>query len=300
MLALLAAAVVLGVGWHYAGQVLQVARVAPAAEADPRTAHGLAYEEVEVPGPLGPLPAWLVPGASPTWVVAVHGRSASRAEALPVLPVLADLGLPVLVVSYRNDVAAPAGPDGHYHLGDTEWEDVDAALAFARGRGARGVVLYGWSMGGAIALETVQRSASRDLVRAVVLDSPVLDWRAVLDAQGAQRGLPPWLTAVAVRVVEERADLDLDELDQVAGAGELDVPVLLVHGTADDLVAPGPSAELARARPDLVTYLPVPGAGHVAGWRVDRRAYEDSLRTFLARHSSSAPAASSPGPAQRR
>ena len=59
--------------------------------------------------------------------------------------------------------------------------DVEAALLVAAERGAADVVLFGWSMGGAIALQVVARSWLADRVRAVVLDAPVLDWRHVLD-----------------------------------------------------------------------------------------------------------------------
>ena len=45
----------------------------------------------------------------------------------------------------------------------------------------------------------------------------------------------------------------------------------------------GPSAALARARPDLVTYIPVAGAGHTQAWNVDLAAYTAALSTFLAR-----------------
>ncbi|WP_344957002.1 hypothetical protein [Saccharothrix longispora] len=74
---------------------------------DPRTALGLEHEDVRVPTELGDAPAWLVPATSSTWVVAVHGRGGTRAEALRVTPTLHDLGLPVLAVTYRNDEGAP-------------------------------------------------------------------------------------------------------------------------------------------------------------------------------------------------
>src|SRR5689334_12668295 len=78
---------------------------AAAFEPDP-AAVGLGFREVDVPTPLGPCPAWHVPAAddrADTWAVLVHGRGGPRREALRVLPALHALGLPALVVSYRND-----------------------------------------------------------------------------------------------------------------------------------------------------------------------------------------------------
>ena len=41
----------------------------------------------------------------------------------------------------------------------------------------------GWSMGGAIALQLALNSAHRDVDRGLILESPVIDWRVVLDYQ---------------------------------------------------------------------------------------------------------------------
>ncbi|MGH3588469.1 MAG: alpha/beta hydrolase family protein, partial [Pseudonocardia sp.] len=100
-------------------------------------ARDLRFSEIDVPGPLGSYPAWMVPADGETWAVHVHGRGGSRREALRILPALHALGMSQLVLSYRNDEGAPASPDGHYHLGDTEWEDVEAGVRYALDRGAR-------------------------------------------------------------------------------------------------------------------------------------------------------------------
>ena len=70
--------------------------------------------------------------------------------------------------------------DGRYGLGSTEWRDVEAAIDFALEQGAREVVLFGWSMGGAICLQTADLSRHRQLIRAMVLDAPVINWVNVL------------------------------------------------------------------------------------------------------------------------
>ena len=261
---------------------------------DPSSALSLDHEDVQVPTDLGPMPAWYVPGAAPTgtWVVFVHGHNGSRQESLRYLTTWHDLGLPVLVPTYRNDVGAPASPDGRSHLGDTEWRDVAAAVRLAKERGARDVVLAGWSMGGAISMRLLDDPATAATVRGVVLDSPVLDWRDTFASQGSDRGLPGWLTGLAARTVSLRAGIDLDAFDRPARAGALEVPVLLFHSDADDYVPDGPSKALAAARPDLVTYVDVPGARHTRAWNVDPQEYERRMTSWLRSVGAVAPAVS--------
>jgi uncharacterized protein len=253
---------------------------------DPRTALGLPFTDLGLPSALGTLPAWYVPGDHPqgTWVVFVHGHDGSRRESLRYLPLLHGRGLPVLVATYRNDVGAPPSPDRRDHLGDTEWRDLEPAVRYALAHGARDVVLFGWSMGGAVSLQFADRSTLRDHVRGLVLDSPVIDWRDVLTHQAQLRGLPGPVTAVAEWLVGTRLGTGLDRFDWVSRAGELRRPVLLVHSDADGYVPDGPSRALARARPDLVTFLDIPGADHTRGWNVDPQRYTAGLEAWLGGH----------------
>jgi alpha-beta hydrolase superfamily lysophospholipase len=254
-------------------------------EGDP-SARGLAFTDVMVPSELGDLPAWFVPpvtaAASDVWVVAVHGRAAPRGEALRVLPALAASGHPTLVVSYRNDVGAPPSPDRRYHLGDTEWQDVVSALRYAREQGAAGVVLYGWSMGGATVLTLLRRWAHDGFVRGAVLDCPVVDWTATLQLNARQMGAPPAWTWAALRLVEHRLRVRLSELDHRRFADSLDVPMLVFVDHDDATVAPSPTLDLAYSRPDLVTLVETRGAGHCRSWNAERAAYETALASFLA------------------
>ncbi|MTE18456.1 prolyl oligopeptidase family serine peptidase [Streptomyces sp. TRM43335] len=248
---------------------------------NPRDALGLDHTDVEIPGELGALPAWYLPALRDIWVIAVHGLGATREHPLNVLPFLHDLGLPVLVPAYRGDPGAPRSPDGTGHLGDSEWRDLDAAIRHAADHGARGVVLYGWSTGATMALRAAANSPVRDRVRGLILDSPVLDWRATLRSLAAARHVPGPLLPLAVRAAQGRARLDHRPRPEVADPATLELPTLLLHGP-DDTVAPWePSRELAERRPDLVSLHIVRQAPHAAMWNADPRRYEEALRRFL-------------------
>lgn len=252
---------------------------------DPLRAHGLPFEQAFVTTDLGSFPAWLVPGTRSTWVVFVHGMKAGRGDALRLLPLVHRLGLPSLTISYRNDPGAPRGPDGLFHLGATEWEELEAGVRYALQRGARRVVLAGYSMGGAMVAEFMRRSALADSVAGVVLDSPVLDWSAVV-ALGARKegGLAPYLAPLAKRVVTLRTGFRW--ADSGAQAWSLQfrrpVPVLLFHGTADETVPFATSEVFARALGERVTFVKTEGAGHIQSWNFGPERYETVLVRWLA------------------
>jgi uncharacterized protein len=250
---------------------------------DPAVALGGTLRQVSIGGPLGPYPAWLVSGSRPTWVVFVHGRGGDRAEGLRMLSVTARLGYPAVDITYRNDQDAPASPDDRNHWGLTEWADLQAAIDYLKARGVRRFVLAGVSMGGTIVATFLRRSPDAGLVVGTVLDSPVLSMRRLLDQQAAQRDLPgvpsKAILALAKGIADWRGDLDFSALEQPPGA--LRTPMLLIHGSADSMVPVAGSDAYAAARPDLVTYLRVPGADHVQSWNADRARYENALSQFL-------------------
>ena len=261
---------------------------AAAFDPDP-AARGLAFTEVDVATPLGPCPAWFVPGAVDP---ATPGRCSSTAGAARVArrcgccPRCTRSACPRLVVSYRNDPEAPASPDGHYHLGDTEWLDVEAAMAHAIAAGARQFVLVGLvdgrghHRGAAVALGAGVAGGGARVGRAA----------GGLAGHAAPAGPHP---EPAVRA--DRADHPVrrpahrHRLRPVRPArppAAVRPPTLLIHTAGDTAVPVQPSRALAAAAPALgwpMTYLEVPDAEHTAAWNADPAAYEDAVTRFLAR-----------------
>lgn len=267
----------------------------------PRTAHGLETEEVEVDSPVGSMPAWLVrpdeaqgamPGHGDTWAILIHGHGSMRGEALRVIPLLHRLGLTSLTITYRNDTGAPASADRMYHLGADEWEDTESAIEFALAQGARRIVLIGWSMGGGIALRTSVRTAHRDRIVGLVLDSPAIDWQDILiyhatalRAPRPMRRLAMWMmtSRVGGRMVRLHEPLALHEMTPEYYWEHLIHPTQLFHALDDATVPPDPSRRLAALRPDLVEFEPFEGASHTREWNRDPLRYERLLADYLGR-----------------
>ncbi|MEO8528739.1 MAG: alpha/beta fold hydrolase [Pseudolysinimonas sp.] len=256
---------------------------------------GVPFDDVEIATPLGDAPAWLVPastGPSTRWAIHIHGRAVRRPETLRAVPIFREAGFTSLVVSYRNDGEAPRSDDFRYALGDREWLDVDAAMRYAVSHGATELVLVGWSMGGTTALQALTRSTYGDKVSGVILESPVVDWIAALDFQVKLRKLPVFVRSFVIllfkhpwgRVFTGLAEpLDIDRLDFVTRAKELDRPVLILHSDDDGFVPSTASRALALARPDIVTLEAFDTARHTKLWNYDRDRWEGAIRNWIAK-----------------
>ena len=238
------------------------------------------------------MPAWVVTppgGRGERWAVLVHGRGARREETIRAMPPLLEQGWTCLVPTYRNDEGVPSGTDGRYALGLSEWRDVEAAIRHAVEHGATEVLLMGWSMGGAIVLQLLDRSPLSTLVSRVVLDAPVIDWGDVLAHHARSHRVPAHVGSLARAMMRQRwghrlvgvhEGVDLAQTDWVRRGDELHHPVLLIHSADDEFVPCGPSRELARARPDLVTFEEWHVARHCKEWNTDPERWQRLVGEF--------------------
>jgi pimeloyl-ACP methyl ester carboxylesterase len=262
---------------------MKVALDASVYAGNPREALGLPFANANVPNELGPMPAWLIPGRTHTWAIFVHGINGSRNLGLRIAPTLHDDGLPTLLITYREDIGAPASPDGLHHMGLTEWHDLQAAARYALSQGARRLVLVGYSMGGSIVTRFMERSSLAHRVAGLVLDAPALDWKAILSFNATEMGLPSFAADPVEWMIDARIDPDWGSLDALDHPGDFHLPILLFHGTEDKLVPISTSDQFASELRRWVTYYRVPHAGHTESWNVDPGRYDQRLTTFLAR-----------------
>ena len=251
---------------------------------DPFVAFGIQYREVEYNGPLGAMTALQAGGRDDTWVIFVHGLGATPEDGMNVLPVIHDLNLPSLFINYRNDEGLPRDPSGRHQHGLTEWRDLHAAVEYVVARqDVRDIVLIGHSMGGGIVMNFLYESPLADRVAGVVMDAPMVDFSFPVDQGGRDRNLPSFVVSSVKWMTTARFGVDWEAMDYLKDVDELNVPIMLFHGEIDPRIPIESSAELARLRPDLVTFSRYPSAGHVESWNVDSERYERELREFLVR-----------------
>ena len=250
------------------------------------------FVQTFVATPVGPAPAWMIDRGTSRWVIHVHGHGSDRRQTLRGVDTASTLGLSSLVISYRNDGEAPRSPDGRSHLGESEWRDLEAALRFVQQRGGRECVVFGWSLGATIALNTLQRSSLGTMIKGIVMVAPVLSWEEVLRANACHQGFPRLLGSLAARLLASQglsrlAGLDTPlkvlESDRARFAGELNIPVLIIHNRNDWSVPIDTSIHFAHNRKARVELVQFNCSGHTQEWNSDRVGWDLAVRRWYGR-----------------
>ncbi|MGB7861185.1 MAG: prolyl oligopeptidase family serine peptidase [Acidimicrobiia bacterium] len=274
-------------GWFYSSDLIDRGFV-PDSEAVVTPSGTFELQEVTYESPLGPMEAWYLPASGGTWVIHVHGKGATPAEADHLFAPLQEAGYPQLSITYRNDAGEPLDPSGYYQYGVTEWEDIEGALDFAQENGAQNIVFSGFSTGSSHILSFVFKN-NLDDVKGMFFDSPNIDLGNTVDFQGGMEelpvipiGVPPTLTWMAKFFTSLRIDMNWKAIDYIEKSeGTLRTPVLIQHGTQDQSVPIEQSVTFAEAHPDLVRLIQVPDAGHVESYDVNPQQYVEEILNFL-------------------
>lgn len=241
---------------------------------------GIGQQEVTIAG----LPAWYYEPTelNDTIAIFVHGQNGTRFDGWRFATAAGSSLANVLVITYRNDVGAPKDESGRLQYGKTEWRDLDAAVQWAKGQGARRIVLAGQSMGGAIVAAFMENSPRRDDVSGLVLDAPALSLSEMVtygsrNALPGGVGLPPTVTWSAKQFASLRFDADWSATDYLDDTSWVGVPTLVIHGAADPTIPVSLSRRLRDAKPDLVRLEEFPGALHAESWNSDPERYRAAV-----------------------
>ncbi len=189
---------------------------------------------IELPAP---------PGART--VVHFHNNRETVEACLGYARALHARGLGVLLVEYRGYGASTCvEPDDFAPSEEGLYLDAEAGLGMlaARGVGPERIVLSGTSLGTGVAAEMARRGRGSRLVL-------VTPYTSIPD-----------IVTDAVPLVPAGV-LMPDHFDTLSKAGEIQVPTLVVHGDADEIVPFWMGEALARALPNA-RFIDVPGGRH--------------------------------------
>lgn len=184
-------------------------------------------------------------------VVYLHGVADSRASAAGAVKRLTDRGFDVVAYDSRAH-GQSTGEMCTY--GYFEKDDLSRVIdTIEDGR----VVLFGHSLGAAVALQT---AAEDPRVAAVVSVESFSDLRTIAGERAFF--LPSLVIDRAFRYAEERAHFEADRVSPVAAAARITVPVLVIHGKEDDATSPAHSERIFQALGGPKRIILVNGARH--------------------------------------
>ena len=224
--------------------------------------YSLRVEEVWIAAEDGlRLNAWFLPAPSlPKVLLMFHGNAENIGYGLGRLRVFARLGVNVLALDYRGYGKSEGSPDeaGIYR-------DAEAAYRYLteiRQIQPENIVLYGQSLGGAVAIDL----ASRHPCGGLIVESSFTSGREM-----ARR-------AFRIPLLEYVVKSRFDSLVKIKNVRS---PILIIHGTRDEEVPFAMGQRLYEAAPEPKAFLPVEGAGHNDVFEVGGEKHLDTIRALL-------------------
>jgi len=215
---------------------------------------------------------WIMPAAQSTngfWLLICHGNAGnlSEFERPAHYAALRDVGLNLLAFDYRGygESGGTASEQGLYR-------DADAAYRYLteeRGVPASRIILFGHSLGSAVAIHLASRSPAAGLIVEGALTSTV------------NRGqeLYPF---VPVRLL---ARSRFSSIDKVAG---IRIPKLFLHATRDEVIPVAHGRRLFHTAAEPKKFVELEGM-HSDAFAVDSARYFGSVADFLSTIHSSVP-----------
>lgn len=225
------------------------------------------YQQVDIPHRDGTQQfAWIMEQGSGagTWVLFLHGNAATIASRVNITRYagLRNMGVSVMAPEYRGF----AGLDG---VPTESSLTVDARTAYryllsTRGVSPSRIVVYGWSLGSAVAVDL---ASSVDEAAVVLEGAP-----ASLVDIGRDR-YPFFPIRLLMR----------NPFDSIRKVDEIHSPMLFLHSPEDSVIPIAEGRRLYDAARAEKTFVEVRG-GHVNAADEDPERFFGAIRSFLARH----------------
>ncbi len=279
---LLAAFAFLAVTWYYARQLIHPPRQSACQLPSDL---GLDAQRVEFPATDGVcLRGWWVPAARPCGtLVFSHGFSGDCSPDLEYAAWLTGEGYNLLYFDHR---AHGASGGDLTTLGYLETRDLLGAINFLRQRGIERVGAIGFSMGGAVVLQTAPLT---EAIRCVIVDCTFASLPGLITYHAARTRLPRFLAPLGAHLLVAWASLmaraNLFAHSPVRSIGALAPrPLLMIQAGHDELVPASETEQLYAAAREPKQLWRVDGALHRAVDKAAPEEYRRRVSEFLERY----------------
>lgn len=241
---------------------------------------GLIYEDVFLTSEDSTsLHGWLLPaqGESRGTILFLHGNAENISTHIGSVHWLPEAGYNVFLLDYRGYGKSQGQPNVAGSLAD-----IETALRFVtrdERLNAKGVVVFGQSLGGALAIVASAQSKHRALIQAVITESAFSDFRSI-----AREKLNAfWLTWPLQYPLSWLVTGDYSPLLAISTLHS--TPVLIIHGELDPVVPPHHGERLYAAAREPHQLWILPNGRHIdAMLRADFRArFKDYLNEIYTR-----------------
>src|SRR5688572_5254016 len=246
---------------------------------------GLNFEETRFDvrdprtGPALPVAAWWIasPAAHGRCVVLIHGYADGKVGAIAWAPLWHALGYNILAIDLRAHgySGGTFSTAGYFERHDVN-QVLDQLLA-ERPDDARQLVLFGVSLGAAVALGTAQL---RNDIHALVLECPYADYLHGVEAHAQVMQTPlPSFVPLAYRLSERMSGARYDEVKPIDLLATVAAPVMVIEADIDPFVPRGDREAIERVMADRAArgiesvYWNVSEAAHVMGIVADGDEY---------------------------
>ena len=210
---------------------------------------------------------WWLPHAAKTapTLLYFHGTFFSLVGNLHKMEALREAGFSVLAVDYRGWGASTVITPSEQSI----LQDADAAWAELQRREPRAAqrVIYGHSMGSGVAVALASRLQTNTAYGALILESAFTSFSDVAHEAG-------FLPRVLFNFSHER-------FDSLAKIGNINAPLLMLHGSLDTTIPPQLGARLFAAANPPKHWLTIEGGAHSDLDQVGNAHYPTALKRFI-------------------
>jgi len=217
------------------------------------------------------------PRPTTKYIIITHGHTDNRFGSLKYVPMYLELGFNCVIYDLR---AHGVNDETNTTYGILEAKDLDLLIKDTRKRypDITQLGLHGESLGSAT---TVTCMKYRPQVDFAVADCGFADLRNVLVQSVKLIHLPKFFVNIADVGIRIRYHYSIDEMRPIDALKDNEIPILFIHGEADNFILPSNSKRMAEATKGYSECHMIPKAEHAGSILMNPACYKKYVSDFL-------------------